>query len=75
MIQKEGKENSNADTLKRSSHMAEASTLEEDEYAEFYEIEEPVIKFLGGVNEIQHIHCSLVSKLLKRKPRTKFGVK
>ena len=39
--------------------MAEASPLEY-EYAEFYEIDEPVIKFEEGVNEIQHIHCSLI---------------
>ena len=34
--------------------------LEEDEYAEFYEIDEPVIKFEEGVNEIQHIQRSLI---------------
>ena len=28
--------------------------MEKDEYAEFYEINKPVIKFEGGVNEIQH---------------------
>ena len=38
----------------------EAPLLEEDEYAEFYEKDEPVIKFEGGVNEIQHIQCSLI---------------
>ena len=36
--------------------MAEAPLLEEEKYAEFYKIEEPVIKFEGGANEIQHIH-------------------
>ena len=50
MIHKKGKENSNPDALSRSSHMAEAPTLEEDEYAEFYEIDEPVIRFEGGIN-------------------------
>ena len=42
--------------------MAEAppSPLAEDEYAEFYEINEPVIQFKGGVNEIQHIQCSMI---------------
>ena len=60
VIHKKGKENSNADTLSRSSHMAEAPPLEEDEYAEFYKIDEPVIKFEGGLNEIQHIQCSLI---------------
>ena len=50
MIHKKGKENSNADTLSRSSHMAKAPALVEDEYAEFYEI--PVIRFERGVNEI-----------------------
>ena len=48
------------DALSRSSHMAEAPPLEEDEYAEFYEIEKPVIRFEGGVNEIQHIQGSLI---------------
>ena len=38
----------------------EAPLLEEDEYAEFYEKDEPVIKFEGGVNEIQHIQLSLI---------------
>ena len=42
LIHKKGKENNNADALSRSSHMAEAPTLEENEYAEFFE---PVIKF------------------------------
>ena len=40
--------------------MAEAPTLEEDKYAEFYEIDKPVIRFEGGINEIQHIQQSLV---------------
>ena len=60
MIHKKGKENSNADALSRSSHMVEAPPLEEDEYAKFYEIDEPVIKFEEGVNEIQHIQRSLI---------------
>ena len=60
MIHKKGKEKSNADALSRSSHMGEAPTLTEDEYAKFYEIDKPVIKFEGGVNEIQHIQQSLV---------------
>ena len=59
-ILKKGKENSNADTLSRSSHMAESPTLEEDEYAKCCEIDKPVIRFEGGVNEIQHIQRSLV---------------
>ena len=40
--------------------MEDASPLEEDEYAEFYEIDAPVIQFEGGVNEIQHIQCSMM---------------
>ena len=55
MRHKKGKENSNADTLGRLSHMPEAPLLSEDVYAEFYEIKEPVIQFAEGVNEIQHI--------------------
>ena len=51
VIHKKGKENSNADTLSRSSHMAKAPSLEGDKYAEFYEIDEPVIRFEVGVNE------------------------
>ena len=39
--------------------MAEAPSLEEDKYGKFYKINEPVIKFEGGVNEIQHIQRSL----------------
>ena len=60
MIHKKGKENSNTDALKRFSHMAEAPPLEEDEYAKFFEIDEPVTKFEEGVNEIQHIQRSLI---------------
>ena len=60
LIHKKGKENSNADALSRSSHIEEAPLLAEDEYAEFYEIAEPVINFEGGVNEIQHIQPSLI---------------
>ena len=40
--------------------MAEAPPLEEDKYEEFYKIDKPVIKFAGGVNEIQHIQRSLI---------------
>ena len=39
--------------------MFEALPLEEDEYAEFYEIDEPVIQF-EGVHEKQHIQCSMM---------------
>ena len=54
-IHKKGKENSNADVISRSSHMEEAPPLGDDVYAEFYDVDEPVIKFLEGINEIQHI--------------------
>ena len=40
--------------------MPEAPPLSEDEYAEFYEIDEPVIQFAEGVNEIQHVQPSMV---------------
>ena len=33
--------------------------IEEDVYAEFYEVEEPVIKYIKGINEIQHIQQNL----------------
>ena len=39
VIHKKGKENSNPDALSRTSYMAEAPTLVEDEYVEFYEID------------------------------------
>ena len=74
VIHKKGKENSNADALSRSSHMAEALPIEEDKYAEFYKIDKPVIKFVGGVNEIQHIQRSLI-EIAKNNPRTKSGAK
>ena len=40
--------------------MLEAPPISEDEYAEFYEIDEPVIQFAEGVNEIQHDQRSMV---------------
>ena len=40
--------------------MLEAPPISEDEYAEFYEIDEPVIQFAEGVNEIQHIQHSMI---------------
>ena len=60
VIHKKEKEKGKADAFSRSSHMAETPPFEEDEYAEFYEMDEPVIKFEGGVNEIQHIQCSRI---------------
>ena len=60
VIHKKGKENSKPDDLSRSSHMAEALPLEKDEYAKCHEIDKPVIKFEGGVNEIQQIQPSLI---------------
>ena len=60
LIHKKVRENSNTYALSRSSHMAKAPTLEEYKYAEFYEIDKPVIRFEGGVNEMQHIQQSLV---------------
>ena len=50
VIHKKRKKNSNTDSLSRSSHIAEAPLLGEYECAEFYEIDEPVIQFEGGVN-------------------------
>ena len=37
-----------------------APPLSEDKYAEFYEIDKPVIQFAEGVNEIQHIQHSMI---------------
>ena len=59
VIHKKGKENSNGDALSRSSHMEDALLIEDDVYAEFYEVEEPVIKYLKGINELQHIQQNL----------------
>ena len=60
VIYKKGKEKSNEEALSRSSHILEAPSLSKDKYAEFYEKDEPVIQFEGGVNEIQHIQCSMI---------------
>ena len=59
VIHKKGKENSNMDALSRSSHMEDALPLEDDVYAEFYDVDEPVIKFLEGINKIQHVQWNL----------------
>ena len=40
--------------------MSEAPLLSQDKYAEFYEIDEPVIQFSDGVNEIQHVQQSML---------------
>ena len=58
VIHKKGKANSNVNALSWSTHMGEVPPLEKDEYAEFYEINKPVIKFEGSVNEIQHLQRS-----------------
>ena len=42
---KKDKENNNADLLSRSTHLAEALPLEE--YAEFYDVDELVVRFEG----------------------------
>ena len=33
--------------------------LKDDVYAEFYDVDEPVIKFLEGINEVQHVQRQL----------------
>ena len=60
VIHKKGKEKSNTDALSRSSLILEALPLSEDEYAQFYKIDEPVIQFAEGLNEIQHIQGSMI---------------
>ena len=40
--------------------MPEAPPLSEDGYVEFYEIDEPVIQFAEGANEIQHVQGSMI---------------
>ena len=60
MVHKKGKKNSKADALSPSTHMAEARPPEEDQYAEFFKVYEPVIRFEGGVNKIQQIQRSLI---------------
>ena len=59
VIHKKGKENSNADALSRSAHMAKAPALADDDYAEFFDVNEPIIKFEESVNEIQYIQRAL----------------
>ena len=52
--------------------------LEEDEYAEFYEVNEPVIKFEGGVNEIQrvqHSTANIVEEQVKDKVWSKLTIR
>ena len=39
--------------------MEDAPSLEDDVYAEFYDVDEPVIKFLEGINEVQHVQRQL----------------
>ena len=39
--------------------MEDAPAIEDKVYAEFYDVDEPVIKFLGGINEVQHIQRQL----------------
>ena len=57
-LHKKGKENSNADALNRSTLMDEPPPLKEDEYTEFYEVDELVIKFSDSVIKIQHVQGS-----------------
>ena len=40
--------------------MPDALPLSEEKYAEFYEIDKPVIQFAEGVNEIQHVQHSMI---------------
>ena len=58
VLHKKGMENSHADALTWSTNMAEAPPLENEKYAEFYEVDELVIRFEDGVNEIQQVQCS-----------------
>ena len=58
VLHKKGKANSNTDALSKSTHMAEVPPSQEDEYAKFNEVDNPVIRFEEGVNEIQHVQCS-----------------
>ena len=39
--------------------MEDAPALEDNLYAEFYDVDEPVIKFLGGINQVQHVQQQL----------------
>ena len=39
--------------------MEDAPLIEDNVYAEFYEVEEPVIKYINGINEIQHVQRNL----------------
>ena len=70
-MHKKGKEKSNRDGLSRSAHMTEALLLEDDEFAEFYKVDELVIRFEGGVNKIQHSNSN--NPTIQQ--RMRFGVK
>ena len=72
VVNKKGKENSNADALSRSTHMA--LPPEEDENAEFYKVDEPVIRFEGEVYKIQHVWRSTVA-IAEEQLRMRFGAK
>ena len=39
--------------------MEDAPLLEDDLYAELYDVDKPVINFLEGINEVQHIQQQL----------------
>ena len=50
--------------------MSEALPLSENKYAEFYEIDKPMIQFADGVNEIQHAQWSMI-KIAKEQAKDK----
>ena len=61
-VHKKGKKNCKADELSQSTHMVEAPPLKDENYAEYYEMEVPVIRFVGGVNNTQLVQSITVEK-------------
>ena len=54
--------------------MGEGLPLEEDEYAEFNEVDEPIIRFEGVVNDIQNVQRS-TAEIAEEQGKTRFGGK
>ena len=57
-VHKKGRENSNTDAMSRSTHNGGPPPLEEDNYANFYEEDKPVISIADRVNMISYAQPS-----------------
>ena len=52
VVHNKGRENSNPVALRRSIHIVDPPPLEDDEYAEFYEVDKQVISFEDSMNTV-----------------------